>query len=306
MRRSVVLFAILGLVTGCTGPDGGTQDREHDSDRVAVETLADRLAESITRLDAEGAAEGVPRDSSVVYVSDGDVIRGVDYISTLASFYSGLDSLQFQWTRKEISFPTPRSAVMIGWASIRAKSKGEMWAEAPAIFTLVYRQNEEGRWQYVVAQKTSVGGGGSPQAGGAHAEAAKAEIAQRISDYLEVLTAAHDADGARDAEIAGGYYTEDARVLGPGMDSDRPSLIETMRSTFESGVQVQVNRQTLEIFYHGDVAYEIARTEDVFLSPDGATADTLYNNMFIRWERGEDGKWRFDRALLSPVGSSGQ
>jgi uncharacterized protein (TIGR02246 family) len=120
-------------------------------------------------------------------------------------------------------------------------------------------------------------------------------LAQRISDYLEVLTVDRDADAARE------YYTEDARLLGPGMDMDRPGLVENMRATFESGIKVQVDRRTIEVFVHGDVAYEIAQAEDVFLSPDGATADTLRNNMFIRWRRGEDGEWRFDRALLSPI-----
>jgi len=142
------------------------------------------------------------------------------------------------------------------------------------------------------------GGSGELRAG--DAEAVEEEIAQRISDYLEVLRV------ARDADVAGEYYTEDARLLGPGMDSDRRSLVEGMRSTFDSGVQVQVNRQTIEVFSHGDVAYEIAVAEDVFQNPDGTTADTLHNNMFIRWERGGDGKWRFDRVLLSPVDSPDQ
>ena len=130
---------------------------------------------------------------------------------------------------------------------------------------------------------------------GSSAEAVEAELAQRISDYLEVLTEHRDADLARD------YYTEDARLVGPGMDLDRPSLVEGMRGTFEAGIQVQVNRRTLEVFVHGDVAYEIAQAEDVFLNPDGATANSLRNNMFIRWKRGEDGEWRFHRALLSPI-----
>ena len=130
---------------------------------------------------------------------------------------------------------------------------------------------------------------------GSNADAVKAEIAQRISDYLEVLTVHRDADAARE------YYTEDARLVGPGMAMDRPSLVEGMRGTFEAGIQVQVNRRTLEVFVHGDVAYEIAQAEDVFLTPDGETADTLRNNMFIRWKRGEDGEWRFHRALLSPI-----
>jgi ketosteroid isomerase-like protein len=129
---------------------------------------------------------------------------------------------------------------------------------------------------------------------GSSAEAGKAELAKRVSDYLEVLTVHRDADLARE------YYTEDARLVGPGMDLDRPSLVEGMRGTFEAGIQVKVNRRTLEVFVHGDVAYEIAQAEDVFLSPDGATAYISRNHMFIRWKRGEDGEWRFHRALLSP------
>ena len=128
----------------------------------------------------------------------------------------------------------------------------------------------------------------------------EAELARRISDYIEILTVHRDADLARD------YYTEDARLVGPGMDLDRQSLVEGMRGTFEAGIQVQVNRRTLEVFVHDDVAYEVAQAEDVFLSPDGATADTLRNNMFIRWKRGEDGEWRFHRALLSPIDAVGQ
>ena len=135
---------------------------------------------------------------------------------------------------------------------------------------------------------------------GSAAESVEAEIAKRISDYLEVLTVHRDADLARD------YYTEDARLVGPGTDMDRPSLVEGMRGTFEAGIQVQVNRRTLEVFVHGDVAYEIAQAEDVFLSPDGGTANTLRNNMFIRWKRGKDGEWRFHRALLSPIDAVGQ
>ena len=135
---------------------------------------------------------------------------------------------------------------------------------------------------------------------GGDTEAIASQLSQRISDYIDVLTV------HRDADMAGEYYTGDARLVGPGMDMDLPTLVESLRSTFEAGIQVQVNRRTLEVFVHGDFAYEIAQAEDVFLSQDGATADTLRNNMFIRWERGEDGEWRFDRALLSPIDAVGQ
>ena len=156
MWRSIAVFSILGLGVGCAKYDGEVRGRDPEQDRVAIESLANRLAESISRLDAEGAAEGIPRDSTVVYVSDGSVYRGVDYVPTLESFYSDLDSLQFDWTRTEISFPTTRSAVLIGWASIRAKPKGGTWADAPAIFTIFYRLNDEGRWEYVTSQKTTI------------------------------------------------------------------------------------------------------------------------------------------------------
>lgn len=86
---------------------------------------------------------------------------------------------------------------------------------------------------------TSEGQDGLGGPRGGDAEAIEAEIAQRVSEYLEVLTV------TRDADVAGDYYTEDARLPGPGTDSDRPSLIEEMRRTFDSGVQVQVDRRTI-------------------------------------------------------------
>ncbi len=135
---------------------------------------------------------------------------------------------------------------------------------------------------------------------GGGAEAVESEIAQRIAGYLEVLTV------HRDADLAGEYWTEDARLVSPGMNVDRAGLVDGLRGAFEAGVQVEVSRQTIEVFVHGDVAYEIALAEDVLLDPDGMTADTLRNNMFIRWERGADGEWRFDRALLSPIDAPGQ
>lgn len=60
---------------------------------------------------------------------------------------------------------------------------------------------------------------------GGNAQTAEVEIAQRVSNYLEVLTV------HRDADLAGEFYTEDARLVGPGMDMDRPTLIEGMRGT---------------------------------------------------------------------------
>jgi ketosteroid isomerase-like protein len=122
---------------------------------------------------------------------------------------------------------------------------------------------------------------------------AKKEIEERIAGYLEQLTETRDIDAAED------YFTADVRFLGPGMDLSRAAILEGIRGVFDTGVEVQVNRRTLELFVHGDTAYEIAQAEDTFVNPDG-TSNTLRNNMFIRWERGLDTNWRFARALLSP------
>jgi ketosteroid isomerase-like protein len=128
----------------------------------------------------------------------------------------------------------------------------------------------------------------------------EAAVAQRISGYIENLTVQRDVESARD------YFTEDARLLGPGIDLDRSGVVEQIRAVFDAGIQVQVTRRTLELFVHGDAAYETAQAEDVFLSADGTTADTTRNNMFIRWEKGDDDKWRFARVVLGPQAASDQ
>lgn len=120
-----------------------------------------------------------------------------------------------------------------------------------------------------------------------------AAIEERINSYLDQLTT------TRDLEAAADLYTEGARLLGPDTDMDRSAVVEALRSVFEGGVEVKVNRQTVELFVHGDVAYEIAKAEDTLVNPDGSS-NTLRNNLFIRWERGSDGEWRFARVLLSP------
>lgn len=120
------------------------------------------------------------------------------------------------------------------------------------------------------------------------------EIAERVASYVAAIERA-DVDAAAD------YWTEDARLIGPGIDLDRSAVLDGMRSVFDAGTRVDVlGRPTLELFAHGDVAYEIAQAEEIFMSGTEAPPDTMRNNMFIRWERASDGVWRFDRVLLGP------
>jgi len=47
-----------------------------------------------------------------------------------------------------------------------------------------------------------------------------------------------------------------------------------------------------------------AEAGEVLLKPGASAGDTTRNRLFVRWARGQDGKWRFSRALLSPKGAA--
>jgi ketosteroid isomerase-like protein len=131
-------------------------------------------------------------------------------------------------------------------------------------------------------------------------DAAAEEIAERLAGYLAAIERG-------DVGAAADYWTEGARLLGPGFDLDRSAVLEAMRAVFDAGTRVDVlSRTTLELFTHGDVAYEIAQAEEIFVSGTEAPVDTMRNNIFVRWERGGDGVWRFDRAVLGPQASAAQ
>jgi uncharacterized protein (TIGR02246 family) len=124
--------------------------------------------------------------------------------------------------------------------------------------------------------------------------AAAIEIRQTITAYL-------DAVERGDAAAAADFWDPETRVLAPGMDAGRQAVVDFMRTTFEAGTRVDVlSRRTLELSVEGDAAYEIAQAEEVMALPGAARADTVRNNIFVRWKKGSDGKWRFHRALLGP------
>jgi ketosteroid isomerase-like protein len=128
----------------------------------------------------------------------------------------------------------------------------------------------------------------------AETDAATGEIAERVAEYLAAI------EGA-DVAKAGDYWAENARLIGPGIDLNRQNVLEGMQSVFDAGTRVDVlGRKTVELFVHGKFAYEIAQAEEAFLASGGMPADTMRNNMFVRWERGPDDKWRFSRVVLGP------
>ena len=157
MRRCHLMVGAALIGVGCAEPAPPEALSDSDLNRTEIVLITDRLAASISQRDAVGAAEAVPQDSSIVYISDGSVIRGIDYVPVLETFYSRVDSLQFHWTEREISFPTPSSAMFIGWASIRAKVGDNDWVDDPAIFTALLTVDASGTWSFVTIHKTSTG-----------------------------------------------------------------------------------------------------------------------------------------------------
>ena len=155
MKNLFVALGVLVVGMGCAPHDAQPETRDRPADLASIDRLTDRLAESISSLDAQGAAVDFPLDSSIAYISDGFVIRGVDYIGVLESYYARVDSLRFEWTEKEIWFPTPESAVFVGWASIRAKVGDSEWIDDPAIFTSLLSVDDAGDWKFVTTHKTS-------------------------------------------------------------------------------------------------------------------------------------------------------
>lgn len=156
MRRCLAVALCLSTLAGCGRAHSGRRSRDAKADHAAIDSLTNRLAAAVSRRDAQGAAEGVTPDSSVVYISDGHMIRGFDYIRVLSEFYATVDSLEFRWTRKELSFPTPETAVLVGAVDIRWKKTDSAWVNAPAVVSSVYKRGEDGSWRTVIGHKTTI------------------------------------------------------------------------------------------------------------------------------------------------------
>lgn len=120
-----------------------------------VDSLTNRLAAAISNRDAKAAAEYVPGDDRIVYVSNGVHIRGNEYIETLSNYYQHLDSLSFIWEKKEFSFLVPNTVLMVGWAKISAFEKGIGEKTDKAVFTFVYHRDGS-IWNMALAHKESI------------------------------------------------------------------------------------------------------------------------------------------------------
>ena len=128
-------------------------------------------------------------------------------------------------------------------------------------------------------------------------DADKAEVEQAITD----LWAAFElAIMSRDVEEYLPFWTQDARILEPGMDMGGSELRDFFGEFWGSGGEVfTFALESYEIFVHGDVAYQIGQYDESFQFP-GAEPAEAHNYFFMRFEKNADGIWQIDRLVAGP------
>ena len=99
--KSLLLFLAATVCMACQTDSGARlSDSERTAVRDTIDAITERLATSISNRDAIAAADHVPSDSRIVYISDGFVILGHDYVTVLSNYYGSLQSQVFRWDRK--------------------------------------------------------------------------------------------------------------------------------------------------------------------------------------------------------------
>ena len=123
-----------------------------------------------------------------------------------------------------------------------------------------------------------------------------AAVQQQIADRLAGLRAALLA-GSVDSFLT--FWTDDVRVLEPGVDRSGEAFRQYIREFLATGKVVSLDIQPYDRFVHGDVAYETGQYDETAQIP-GQSPMVFKNYYFSRWERGEDGLWRIDRFVAGP------
>ena len=156
IRPMTIWLTLTLLLVSCTN---GEVDRVSDSTNVDIDMslieLSDELATAISSLDAARVTAGVRDDDHVVYVSDGQVIRGHEFYELLHQFYAGMERIDFHWEKREVNPIGNNAGVVTGWASILYVSQDGSSSTDKAIFSLVYGRTAES-WEFVTAHKTTI------------------------------------------------------------------------------------------------------------------------------------------------------
>lgn len=122
----------------------------------------------------------------------------------------------------------------------------------------------------------------------------RAALVRRIAEYEQALLRGDPAE-------VKGFWTEDARVLLPGLDLQGAAVAAFVDDFYGGGGAVtSVEFRTADRFVYGDAAYELGQYEETARAGSG-DREEVRGNYFLRWERGEDGSWRIDRFVAGPV-----
>ena len=117
-----------------------------------------------------------------------------------------------------------------------------------------------------------------------------------IAEKREAMTSAVVA-GDYETYIAG--FTDDIVVMQPGLVLRGSEAADYIRGLEGSATINSFDFQPEELWVHGDAAYEYGSySEDLVW---GGQEMLIENNYFTRWEKGDDGEWRWDRVVIGPV-----
>jgi uncharacterized protein (TIGR02246 family) len=125
----------------------------------------------------------------------------------------------------------------------------------------------------------------------------EAEVKQAITDCMNAwkeITLTGDLEGMLS------YWTPDIRYLQPGMDMGGDEFLGFLREFAKDGKTFSWSWDPVEIFVHGNVAYQIARYHESFQPPGGEPTE-VHNNFFARWEKQSDGTWKIARVVAGPI-----
>lgn len=95
------------------------------------------------------------------------------------------------------------------------------------------------------------------------------------------------------------FLTGDAIIIEPGRRETRSEWAARVREMFGAeGRLLSYALRRIDLFIHGDAAYDLGEYDETLLLPSGEV--TVEGYYFIRWERGADGRWRMDRQMSGP------
>jgi ketosteroid isomerase-like protein len=128
----------------------------------------------------------------------------------------------------------------------------------------------------------------------AHSESeAKQAIEGRWDEYIDAVIRA-------DIEELMSFWTQDMRILGPGLDLDWTGYETHLDEIHGAGVQyLTYVVKPFDIFVHGDVAYWIGQMDQSF-QPPGGSPQEVHGYLSVRWERPPGGEWIIDRVVWGP------